>query len=192
MSKYFKYVIILFIVSIGIGLAISYVKRNGKLDISAQNISGNTEEVGSEEELAEPTSNEEIKIEPDTIFVVETKYEDCKHTEKNEYEAPEEVINLTEKEFKEEYSEYIVVSFSEEEVELYGLEEGLCSEHYIITIDEENMIIIYNLKSNYDKEVYETTEISAEYLSLEDQKELEEGIYVYGLTELNSILESYE
>lgn len=192
MSKYFKYVIILFIVSIGIGLAISYVKRNGKLDISAQNISGNTEEVGSEEELAEPTSNEEIKIEPDTIFVVETKYEDCKHTEKNEYEAPEEVINLTEKEFKEEYPEYIVVSFSEEEVELYGLEEGLCSEHYIITIDKENMIIIYNLKSNYDKEVYETTEISAEYLSLEDQKELEEGIYVYGLTELNSILESYE
>ena len=77
-------------------------------------------------------------------------------------------------------------------MDLYGLEDGLCSEHYIITVDENNMIIIYNLKSNYDKEVYETTEISAEYLSSEDQKELEDGIYVYGLTELNSILESYE
>lgn len=192
MSKYFKYIVILFIVSIGIGLAISYVKRNGKVDISAQNISGNTEEVGIQEELTEPTINEDIKIGPDTIFIVETKYEDCKHTEKREYEAPKEVINLTEEEFEEKYPEYIVENFSEDEVSLYGLAEGLCSDHYIITIDENDMIIVYNLKSNYDKELYETTDISAEYLSSEDQKELEEGIYVYGKADLNSTLESYE
>lgn len=192
MKNYFKYIVILFIVSIGIGLAVSYVRRNGKVDISAQNISGNAAEVGSQEEITEETSASEEKITPDTIFKVDTKYEDCKHTETNEYEAPDEVINLTEEEFEEEYPEYIVVSFSEEEVSLYNTAKGLCSEHYIITVDDEDKIIIYKLKSDYDKEVYKETEISAEYLTSEDRKELEEGIYIYGTTELNSTLESFE
>lgn len=192
MRNYLKYIVILFIVSIGIGLAISFVKRNGKVDISAQNISGNTTKVGSQEELTQETSTEEIKILPDTVFIVETKYEDCKHTEINEYEAPNEVINLTEEEFEEEYPEYIVVSFSEDEVSLYNLAEGLCNEHYKITVDDNEMVIVYKLKSNYDTEIYETTEISSEYLTSEDRKELEEGIYIYGTTELNSTLENFE
>ena len=192
MRKYIKYILILFIISIGIGLAISYVKRNGKVDISAQNISGNTEEVGTENEAVEPTSTSSIKITPDTKFIVESKFEDCKHTETNEYEAPDEVINMTEEEFEENYPEYIVVSFSEEEISLFSLEEGLCSSHYIISVDDDKNIIIYNLTSDYDKEIYETTEIGAEYLSADDQKELEEGIYVYGLSELNSTLENFE
>ena len=54
------------------------------------------------------------------------------------------------------------------------------------------MIIVYRLKSNYDTEIYQTTEISSEYLSTDDKKELEEGIYIYGTAELNSILENFE
>ena len=191
MGKYLKYIVILFIVSIMIGLCISYVKRNGKVDISAQNITGNVTEVGSEEFAKEASSSEE-KITPNTIFKVETKYEDCKHTETSEYEAPREVINFTLEELEEKYPEYIVINFSKDEVDLYNVAEGLCNKHYKITIDESGMIIVYRLKSNYDTEIYQTTEISSEYLSTDDKKELEEGIYIYGTAELNSILENFE
>lgn len=192
MKKYFKYIIILFIISIGIGVALSYVNKNGKVDISAQNISGNTTEVGSEENLTIQTSSEEEKVSKDTIFEVETKYEDCKHTEVNEYEAPKELINLTEEEIANDYPEYIVVSFSKDKVCLYNTSEGLCNEHFKISINDDNMIVVYKLNSDYDTEIYQETEISAEYLSEDDQKELEEGIYIYGISDLNTILENFE
>lgn len=190
--KKFKYIVILFIISIGIGVALSYVNKKGKIDISAQNISGNTTEVGSEENITIQTISEEEKISKDTIFEVETKYEDCKHTEVNEYEAPKELINLTEEEFENNYPEYIVVSFSKDKVCLYNTLEGLCNEHFKITINDDNMIVVYKLNSDYDTEIYQETEISAEYLSIDDQQELEEGIYIYGISELNTILENFE
>lgn len=192
MKKYFKYILILFVISIGIGLAISYVRKNGKAGISAENITGNTTEVENNKTLSIETSSSEEKINPKTIFEVETKFEDCKHTEKAEYKAPKEVINLTEAEFEEKYPEYIITDFSEEKVSLYCLSEGLCNEHFKITINDENKIVVYKLKSNYDTEIYQTTDISAEYLSDEDIKELKDGIYIYGTSELNSTLENFE
>ena len=51
---------------------------------------------------------------------------------------------------------------------------------------------MYRLNENYDKTLYEKTEIYTEYLSEEDVRRLEEGIYVYGASSLNSILENFE
>ena len=189
MKKYLKYVIILFLISVGIGFLFSRINTDNS--IIAQNISGDTSEVGGSNETIIQTNIDEEKITLNTKMIFETKYQDCKHTETTEEDAVN-FINMTEDELKENYPDWIVKSFSSDEVEIYRIEEGLCNNHYKITTDENNMVCVYKLKSNYDLEEYEETEISAEYLTEEDIENLEEGIYIYGESELNSTLENFE
>ena len=191
MKRYVKYIIILFLISVGIGFVFSKVQTNN--DMAAQNISGNTSEVGSSDETIVQTNIDEEKIIPSTKIIFETKYQDCKHTETIEVDAEtEDVINMTEEELEENFPDWIIKSFSVDEVEIYRIETGLCSNHFKLALDENNMVCIYKLKSNYDIELYEETEISAEYLTEEDLENLGEGIYIYGESELNSTLESFE
>ena len=190
MKKYIKYIIILFLISIVIGLIFSRTKTDD--DLIAQNISGNISEVGSADETVTQTNVDEVKITPNTNIVFETKYQDCKHTEITEKNEVEDFVNMTEDELKENYPNWIVQSFSADEVQIYRLEDGLCSSHFKIALDENNMVCVYSLTQDYDIELYKETEISAEYLADEDLENLEEGIYIYGESELNSTLESFE
>ena len=64
---------------------------------------------------------------------------------------------------------------------------------YVIPKNDANSNTDVTVKlTKNDTEIYQTTEISSEYLSTDDKKELEEGIYIYGTAELNSILENFE
>ena len=190
MKKYAIYIIIIFLISIGIGFALSKTQTDD--EISAQNISGDTSEVGSSDEAIVQTNIDEEKILPSTKIVFETKYQDCKHTETTEETDVEDLVNMTEDELKENYTDWVVQSFSSDEVQIYRIEEGLCSSHFKITLDENNMVCVYSLTQDYDTKIYKETEISAEYLTDEDLESLEEGIYIYGDSELNSTLESFE
>lgn len=190
LKKYVKYIVILFLISVLIGFLFSRIRTND--DLVAQNISGNTSEVGSSDETVVQTNIDEVKITPNTNIVFETKYQDCKHIEITEKNDVADFVNMTEDELKENYPDWIVQSFSIDEVQIYRLEDGLCSNHFKIALNENNMVCAYSLTQDYDIELYKETEISAEYLTDEDLENLEEGIYIYGESELNSTLESFE
>ena len=191
MKKYIKYIIIIFLISVGVGFILSKTKVDNEVD--AQNISGDTSEVGSSEETIVQANIDEEKITPNTNIIIETKYQDCKHTETEENGTiAEELINMTEEDIEENFPDWIIKSFSSDEVNIYRVEEGLCNNHFKITLNEDDMVCVYRLESDYDTELYEETEISAEYLTEEDLESLEEGIYIYGETEVNSTLESFE
>ena len=57
---------------------------------------------------------------------------------------------------------------------------------------ENDYINVYYINEKNEKILYKKTEISTEYLSKEDVEKLEEGIDIYGIEELNKLLEDFE
>ena len=198
MKNIFKYIILIFIISIGIGFILAKGKiKNNKVSIenSLYNnflVENNiiTNEINNNIDILE-TSFEDDKIEIDTKLILKKKYIDCKHTITKEVELPGELINLTEEELKVRYPEWKIEEFDDDEVVLYKNVYGLCTEHFVIESGEE-FIEVYSLNEEYDKKLYEVTNISIEYLTEDDIEKLNQGIYVYGVQELNSILENFE
>ena len=146
-------------------------------------------------QTAEPvimqTASLEEKIGPDTRLILEKRFEDCKHTVKREIELPVEMVNLTQDELAKQYPDWTIKDFSEEKVTLYRLASGLCGEHFVIN-DENGVVVVYKLDENYDKSLYEITDIYTEYLPEQDVERLKQGIYVYTVSDLNSELENLE
>ncbi len=63
--------------------------------------------------------------------------------------------------------------------------------HYILRA-KDNLIHVYYINEKEEEVLYRVTEISTKYLAKEDVKELETGIDVYGVQELNQLLEDFE
>jgi len=131
------------------------------------------------------------KILPTTKLILERKYKDCKHTVRSEVELPVEMVNLTKEEMTKKYPDWSIKEFSEKEVVLYKLVDGLCNEHFLIS-DENGIVVVYRLDEDYNKNLYRKTDIYTEYLTAQDINRLKEGIYVYTVSDLNSELENFE
>lgn len=58
--------------------------------------------------------------------------------------------------------------------------------------DEQGLIYVYYLDDSNEEYLYRKTDISTEYLSAEDIDNLEIGIEVIGLENLNKLLEDFE
>lgn len=137
------------------------------------------------------TASLEEKVLPSTKLILEKKFQDCKHTIRSEVELPPEMINMTREELIEMYPDWNVKEFSEDKVVLYRLANGICNEHFVIN-DEDGLVVVYRLDQEYNKSLYEKTDIYTEYLPSQDINRLKEGIYVYTVSDLNSELENFE
>lgn len=135
-------------------------------------------------------ANEE-KTTPNTKFVLKKYYTHCNHVVTDEAELPEEMVNLTEEELSSKYTNWEIEEFSKDEVVLSKKIDKYCSEHYLI-IAENNEILIYNLDEEGSKKLKEKCDIAYEYLPETDKIILQNGIYVYGIQELNKIKEDFE
>lgn len=85
----------------------------------------------------------------------------------------------------EEYEEYI--KELEQASSMYQNEET----HYLVKA-ENNYIVVYYVDDEENFVLYKDTEISTNYLGEEDLKELKNGIDVYGVENLNKLLEDFE
>ena len=137
------------------------------------------------------TASIDEKVLPTTKLFLEKKYQDCKHTIKTEVELPVEMVNLTKEEIEDTYPDWTVKEFSKDEIVLYKLLPGLCNEHFVIS-DDNGVVVVYRLDEDYNKSLYEKTDIYTEYLPDQDINRLKEGIYVYTISDLNSELENFE
>ncbi len=136
-------------------------------------------------------SAEEVKVTPNTILTLKKYYKDCGHIIKDSAEVPEEMVNLTEEQVKENYKTWNLDYFSKEEIVLSKELESFCGEHYLL-IEENGKVIIYAIDEAGSKTLLETTEIAFEYVPETDKIILKNGIYVYGKEELNKIREDFE
>ena len=138
----------------------------------------------------EVNSNEE-KVSPKAQLIIKKYYELCSHTTKEYVELPQEMVNMTEEDVKEEYADFEVESFSANEIVLYKKEKGMCSEHYVLR-PKDNIVAIYRIEEDGTETLIEETGISIEYLTQTDLINIQNGMKVYGKEKLNSIIEDFE
>ena len=184
MKRIIVYSIIIFIFSFGIGYYYSKLWKEESV-LKAEEISSKTENV------IETTAELEEKVSYDATLALKKYYNECGHCKLNYVELPIEFINLTEKEIEEVYSDWRIEEFSSDNIILAQNLDKYCDDHYVLMLGNEN-IEIYKMIEAEELELVLETNISKEYLTNSDIKSLEEGIFVFGVGNLNSALEDFE
>ena len=140
------------------------------------------------------TKKEKEDNEEDRINVI-AKYVDIYSECEHEMDVSEQYYNSTldtvRNIAKEKHQEY---SLSEESGNILVFErvyKGKCPNHFLVKIEENNLCIYrINLEGKY--ELYQKTEIAAEFLREGLTEKLKDGVYVNGLSELFVLLEDIE
>ena len=145
----------------------------------------------SENRRVTETSFEEEKIGINTELIIEEVYSKCNHSEEIISQVDNNMVNLTESEFKKEYPNFEVESFSKKQVKVKERVDGVCNQHFKIALGED-FIEVFKLNQNEEDELYLVTNISRDYLAQRDIEKLQKGIDVFGRDNINSKLEDYE
>ena len=149
-----------------------------------------TEEYQNSEKEIETDSQEE-KISPNCLLTLKKYYEECNHTINEYVDIPQDLVNGTEEDLKNEYPYWQVEKYSSNDIILYKEFNSNCGQHFVLR-EDNGKITVYKINENNAEEVYENTEISVEYLSETDKIKIREGIRVNGIEELNQLLEDFE
>lgn len=149
-----------------------------------------TEEYIEQEETEKTSSNEE-KVSTNAILILKKYYTKCEHTLNEYVELPQELVNMTEDEVKEQYSDWNLIGFSSNQIILYKEFDDVCGEHFKLRI-EDGKISVYIINEDGTESLYEKTNISSEYLTETDLINMENGLEIYGKEELNKIIEDFE
>ena len=201
-----SWIILLFVVIIIIGiiagLAIYSKNEKSKNNIIENEINKVSEKVTDEcteeyEELERQakldieTNSSEEKISPNCLITLKRYYNECQHTINEYIDVPQNLVNGTQEDLEKEYPNWEIQKYSSNEIILYREFDSNCGQHFILRNDN-GKITIYKINEEMQEEVYEKTEISVEYLTEKDKVEIQNGIRVNGVEELNQLLEDFE
>lgn len=169
-----------------------YVYENGEKNTKISEVIEDecTEEYVEQEEIENVSSVEE-KVSANAILVLKKYYTKCEHTLNEYVELPQELVNMTEEEVKEQYPDWEVIGFTPEQIILYKEFEDVCGEHFKLKV-EDGKVSVYIVNSDGTESLYEKTDISSEYLTETDLINMENGLEIYGKEELNKIIEDFE
>lgn len=145
----------------------------------------------TENEIVETSAPEDIKLSPNAVIKFDKYYKLCNHTISTRENITKDMANLTEQEFANLYSDWDIVKFGSNEVEIYKEFNDECGEHYVVK-SNEGVIVIYKIDKNGELIEIERTEISTKYLPDVDIQKLEEGVTLVGKEELNAYIENFE
>lgn len=183
MRKIIIYGIIIFGVSILTGFYYGHLwKMNNPKEIS--------QEKETNQNTVETLYDDE-KVSYNASFALKKYYSKCGHFKFNYAELPKEVINLNKEELRRLYPDWNIEKFSGSEVVLAKDIDDMCDEHFVLKLGKDN-IEVYKSLNNGKEKLYKSTNISKDYLTNIDIEKLEEGIYVYGISNLNSAIEDFE
>lgn len=140
--------------------------------------------------LLEANSKEE-KTSPNCAFIFKVLYNGCGHITVQYSNIPENMVNKTQQDLKNEYGQYDIERFASNEVTFVKTLEGECGEHFLVK-EREGKVTIYKIDEDEKESLYEQTEISTDYLTDTDKINIEKGIRIYGKQELNQLIEDFE
>ncbi len=204
MKKSWLIILVLAIIVIGIITGVYIYNRNKKIgknivdneiNIVSETITDEcTEEYGKLEEQAKleiETNSSEEKISPNCLITLKRYYDECQHTINEYLDIPKDLVNGTESDLQKEYPNWEIQKYSNNEIILYKEFNSNCGQHFVLR-DVDGKINIYKINENNEEELYEKTEISVEYLTETDKIEIQNGIRVNGIEELNQLIEDFE
>lgn len=191
-------IILLIILAVISGVILALMMQNNKVEeevpitIAEKVTDECTEEYEQNlNQTSEEANASEEKISPNCLMTLKKDYISCGHTINEYIELPQELVNITKDDLQEEYPDWTIEKFSENEITLYKKMEGSCGEHYILRAVDEK-IVIYKLEEDGTETEYLKTEISTEYLTETDKINMECGLEVHGTENLNMLLEDFE
>ena len=149
-----------------------------------------TEEYIKTRDLTTVSATEE-KLASNAILILKKYYRKCEHTINEYVELPQELVNMTEEEVQEQYSDWEVIGFEKGKLILYKEFDDVCQEHFKLRLEEGN-VVVYIVNSDGTEGLYEKTGISSEYLTETDLINMQDGLEIYGKEELNQIIEDFE
>ena len=149
------------------------------------------EELERQAKLDIETNSSEEKISPNCLITLKRYYNECQHTINEYIDVPQNLVNGTQEDLEKEYPNWEIQKYSSNEIILYREFDSNCGQHFILRNDN-GKITIYKINEEMQEEVYEKTEISVEYLTEKDKVEIQNGIRVNGVEELNQLLEDFE
>lgn len=130
------------------------------------------------------------KVTASTKIVYEYYYTGDGVIEKTEELSPYFLVDLTEKDVQDLFSEWIVASFSPEEVVMRKYLDGSSNQYYIVGIHEGFIAVFYATETD-GTTIKEMTTTPAAALPAEEQARLQSGIHVLGQDALIKVLEDY-
>lgn len=186
----FLFCFVLFVASFGIGYYLTGIRNGESRNIAEQNTEIHNNEL---EDLA--ILHEIERITPNTFIEIRIHYSECNHNITKLNEKDNNIVNMTEEEYKEYLKEHYpnvrLVSFSSREIILEEERNHLCPNHYIIG-EHEGKVAIFKINENGEKYL---DKVFADYpitlLKEIDQEKLKEGIIVNTEEELSDVLENY-
>ena len=204
MKKSWIIILVVAIIVIGIIAGLAIYNKNGKTqnNIVENEINKVSEKVTDEcteeyEELERQakldieTNSSEEKISPNCLIILKRYYNECQHTINEYIDVPQNLVNGKQEDLEKEYPNWEIQKYSSNEIILYREFDSNCGQHFILRNDN-GKITIYKINEEMQEEVYEKTEISVEYLTETDKVEIQNGIRVNGVEELNQLIEDFE
>ncbi len=137
------------------------------------------------------TSTSETKLSPNCTITEKQYFKGCDHFIKEIKEIPEEWINFTEEQVKEQYADWKIESLTNNEIIVSQEKEGYCGMHYIVR-EHGEVLGIYTTDETGEETWKEDTDIATRYLTEEDLIKVQEGIKAIGDDQLHSVLEDFE
>lgn len=169
------------------GILIYNIKVNSSFENS------NLERINDVQNLSVlQTSVEKEKISPSAVITFFKHYTGCNHTIQIIENVPSNIVNMSQEEFSNIYSDWEVQKFTSTEIELSKNFMGNCGEHFLVKANLDGYIDIYYIKDDGSLELKEETEIAIKYLSASDIDELKSGVPLNGKTNLNAYVENFE
>ena len=116
------------------------------------------EELQKQNELdTQANAQTQITLSPNCSFIFKTRYEECGHITNKYMNIPTELVNKTQEEIQNIYSEWTIEEFESNEVVLVKSKEGSCGEHYVLR-DVNGFIVVYLINDSGEENVYEETD----------------------------------
>ena len=186
---------IMFLFLIGVITGVYFYEKDKTKDSNIgtkqlANLEQNQNEKQIENEVIS-TSIAETKLSPNCTITEKQYFKGCDHFIKEIKEIPEEWINFTEEQVKEQYADWKIESLTNNEIIVSQEKEGYCGMHYIVK-EHGEVLGIYTIDETGEETWKEDTDIATRYLTEEDLIKVKEGIKAIGDDQLHSVLEDFE
>ena len=183
-------IMIILLFALGVMMGIYFYGSDNTEDTNLLNVQLAEESI-LENNVTVSTSLTEEKVSPNCTIVEKQYFTGCDHLIKNIKEIPEDWINMTEEQILEQYPDWTLESFTNNQIIVSKEKERYCSEYYVIRTHND-VIGIYTLDENGKETLKEDTDIPTMYLTEEDLEILNKGIQASGENQLHQVLEDYE
>ena len=197
MNKIIVWILVIIVVTMGITMAVIITEPKKERIAETKVVEENNivqndivANVQKEESIKEANTSLE-KISHNAFITYKTTYKKCGHISTEFKEIPKELVNLTKEELKGKYSEWDIEEFSDMNIVISKSVDENCNEHFIVK-DKEGIVTIFRKLEDGNEIEYETTEIATEYLTDTDKINMEKGIEVNGIQNLNQLIENFE